>query len=222
MGDKLQELFGKVGQNIINYLPNLLAGILLVAVGWLIGWFVKRVIIQLAVLLRLEKFLTGFRWGKAFDKADIRYGFYNYLGNIFFFIIFIIFFNDALNAWKLVIFSKVLEGAIFYLPRMVISLIIMLVGWMIASWTSTSIQKSLTREQIPRSALIAKFTKAVILLFFSAMALVELEIAQQIVIIGFATVFITLGLVTVVIFFVGGKEFIRKLEARTKGVKNQL
>jgi hypothetical protein len=87
---------------------------------------------------------------------------------------------------------------------------------MIASWTSTSIQKSLTREQIPRSALIAKFTKAVSLLFFSAMALVELEIAQQIVIIGFATIFITLGLVTVVIFFVGGKEFIRKLEAPTK------
>ena len=216
MSDKLQELFGGVGQNIINYLPNLFAGILLVAVGWLIGWFVKRVIIQLAVLLRLEKFLTGFRWGKAFAKADIRYGFYHYLGNIFFFIIFIIFFNDALNAWKLVIFSRVLEGAIFYLPRIVISLIIMLVGWMIASWTSTSIQKSLTREQIPRSALIAKFTKAVSLLFFSAMALVELEIAQQIVIIGFATIFITLGLVTVVIFFVGGKEFIRKLEAPTK------
>jgi hypothetical protein len=216
MSDKLQELFGGVGQNIINYLPNLFAGILLVAVGLLIGWFVKRIIIQLAVLLRLEKFLTGFRWGKAFAKADIRYGFYHYLGNIFFFIIFIIFFNDALNAWKLVIFSRVLEGAIFYLPRIVISLIIMLVGWMIASWTSTSIQKSLTREQIPRSALIAKFTKAVSLLFFSAMALVELEIAQQIVIIGFATIFITLGLVTVVIFFVGGKEFIRKLEAPTK------
>ena len=197
MGNNLQDLFGGVGQNIINYLPNLFAGILLVAVGWIIGWFVKRVIIQLAVILRLEKFLTGFRWGKAF-------------------IIFIIFFNDALNAWKLVIFSKVLEGAIFYLPRIVISLVIMLIGWMISLWTSNSIQKSLNREQIPRSALIAKFTKAVILLFFSAMALVELEIAQQIVIIGFATIFITLGLVTVVVFFVGGKEFIKKLELHPK------
>ena len=217
MGDKLQEVFGGAGQNIINYLPNLFAGILLVLVGWLLGWFVKRIIIQLAVILRLEKFLTGFRWGKAFAKADIRYGFYNYLGNIFFFIIFIIFFNDALNAWKLVIFSKVLEGAIFYLPRIVISLIIMLLGWLIASWTTNSIQKSLTREQIPRSALIAKFAKGVILLFFSAMALVELEIAQQIVVIGFSTIIITLGLITVVIFFVGGKEFIKKINVQAGG-----
>jgi hypothetical protein len=92
----------------------------------------------------------------------------------------------------------------------------MSLGWLIASWTSNSIHKSLSREQIPRSALIAKFTKAVILLFFSAMALVELEIAQQIVIIGFSTIIITLGLITVVVFFVGGKEFIKKLELRTK------
>lgn len=216
MGDKLQEVFGGAGQNIINYLPSLFAGILLVLVGWLLGWFVKRVVIQLAVLLRLEKFLTGFRWGKAFEKADIRYGFYNYLGNIFFFIIFIIFFNDALSAWKLVIFSKVLEGAIFYLPRIVISLVIILGGWLIASWTTNSIQKALSREQIPRAALIAKFAKGVILLFFSAMALVELEIAQQIVIIGFSTIIITLGLITVVVFFVGGKEFIKKLELHPK------
>ena len=216
MGEKLQEVFGGVGQNIISYLPNLFAGILLVAVGWLLGWFVKRVIIQLAVIFRLEKFLIGFRWGEAFAKADIRYGFYNYLGNIFFFIIFIIFFNDALNAWRLVIFSKVLEGAIFYLPKIVISLAIILVGWLISNWTTNSIRKALTREQIPRAALIAKFTKAVIILFFSAMALVELEIAQQIVIIGFATIFITLGLVTVVVFFVGGKEFVKKLELHPK------
>ncbi|HKI77847.1 MAG TPA: hypothetical protein VKA26_04840 [Ignavibacteriaceae bacterium] len=211
MSDKLQELFGGLGQNIISYLPNLFAGIILVVVGWFLGWFVKRVIIQMAVLLRLEKFLVSFRWGKDFAKADVRYGMYNYIGNFFFFIIFIIFFNDALNAWKLVIFSKVLEGAIFYLPKIAISSVIILIGWLIASWTSNSIHKSLKREQVPRAGLIAKFTKAVVLLFFAAMALVELEIAQQIVIIGFATVFITLGLITVSLIIVGGKDFVKKL-----------
>ena len=211
MSDQLQELFGGLGQNIISYLPNLFAGIVLVTVGWLLGWFAKRVVIQMAVLLRLEKFLVSFRWGKDFAKADVRYGMYNYIGNFFFFIIFIIFFNDALNAWKLVIFSRVLEGAIFYLPRIAISVFITLMGWLVATVTSNSIQKSLIREQVPRAALISKFTKAVVLLFFSAMALVELEIAQEIVVIGFATVFITLGVITVALIIVGGKEFVKKL-----------
>ena len=43
------------------------------------------------------------------------------------------------------------------------------------------------------------------------MALVELDIAREIVIIGFATIFITLGLFTIVLTAVGGKEFVKKL-----------
>ena len=44
------------------------------------------------------------------------------------------------------------------------------------------------------------------------MALVELDIAREIVIIGFATIFITLGIFTIVIAFIGGKDFVKKLQ----------
>jgi hypothetical protein len=48
-------------------------------------------------------------------------------------------------------------------------------------------------------------------MLFFAMALVELNVAREIVIIGFATIFITLGLLTVVAAAVGGKNFIKKI-----------
>ncbi len=212
MNQNLQELFTNLGKNFIDYMPNLLGGIILVAVGWFLGWLAKRFIIQIAVILRLERFLVSFRWGKDFDKADIRYGLYNYLGNIAFFIIFIIFFNDALSTWKLSIFSNVLEKAILYVPKIFISSIIFGIGWLISLWTSRAVQRALKRENIPRSTLISRFTKSVIILFFSAMALVELDIAREIVIIGFATIFITLGVFTIVIAFIGGKDFVKKLQ----------
>jgi hypothetical protein len=59
--------------------------------------------------------------------------------------------------------------------------------------------------------LMARMIKAVLLLFFSAMALVEIDIAQEIVIIGFATIIITLALLTIVITAVGGKDFIERI-----------
>ena len=146
MNQNLQELFTNLGKNFIDYMPNLLGGIILVAVGWFLGWLVKRFIIQIAVILRLERFLVSFRWGKDFDKADIRYGLYNYLGNIAFFIIFIIFFNDALSTWKLTIFSNVLEKAILYVPKVFISLIIFGIGWLISLWTSRCTKSVKKRE----------------------------------------------------------------------------
>jgi len=211
MGESLQTQFWEMGKEIIGYLPNLFAGILLVVVGWFLGWFLKRIIIRVAVLLRLERFLTRIRWGEDFSKGDVRYGFYNFLGNIAFFVIFIIFLDLAFRTWKLTVLSDLLEKGIYFLPRMILAIAIFGIGWLIASWAAKSALKALRREDIPRASLIAHLIKAVLIMLFSAMALVELNVAREIVVIGFATIFITLGLLTVVAAAVGGKNFIKKI-----------
>jgi hypothetical protein len=212
MGDRIQNQFVGLADNFIAYLPNLFAGILLVLLGWLIGWFVKRLLVQLSVILRLERFLVRSRWGADFSRADVRYGLYNFIGNIGFFIIFLIFLNNALSAWKLEILSDLLGRGIIFLPRIIIALVIFGIGWLIAAWSERGVLKALRREDVPRASLIARFVKSVLLLFFSAMALVEINVAKEIVTIGFATIFITLGALTIVITIVGGKSFVNKIE----------
>jgi hypothetical protein len=212
MDENLQVLFSNLTKKIIGYLPNLFAGIVLIVIGCLLAWFAKRIIIQIAVIFKLERFLVRFSWGEDFSKADVRYGFYNLIGNVGFFIIFIIFLDVALKAWKLETLSDLLEKGIFFFPKIVTAIVIFGIGWFIALWAKRSVMKALLRENVPYATLIARFAKAVTLLLFSAMALIEIDIAREIVIIGFSTIFITLGAITIVITAVAGKEFIRKLE----------
>jgi len=212
MNDKVQNLFTGLADKFTAYLPNLLAGIVLVLVGWALGWFVKRVIVQFSVILRLERFLIRSRWSQDFSRGDVRYGFYNFLGNIGFLIVFLILLSAALSAWKLNILSDLLGKGIVFLPRIIIALLIFGIGWLIAASVEKASLKALRREDIPGSSLIARFINAVMLLFFSAMALVELNIARQIVIIGFSTIIITLGALTVVLTLVSGKEFVKKIQ----------
>jgi hypothetical protein len=204
--------FYSLGEQIIAYLPSLLAGLVLVLAGWILGWFAKRIIIQLVLILRIDRLLIGSRWSDDFSKGDVRFGFYNFLGNIVFFVVFMIFFDNALSAWKLMVLSALLEKGILYVPKVIIALTIFGLGWMISSWASRAILRTLKRENIPRPTLISRFSKAVLLLLFSTMALVELDIAREIVLIGFATIFITLGVLTIVITAIGGKEFIQKIQ----------
>jgi Mechanosensitive ion channel, conserved TM helix len=216
MSGPLEHFFYDFGQKIMGYLPNAIAGILLLAVGWFLGWFLKRVAIRVLILLRLDRLLRKFQWGEDLAKGDVRYAFYNVVGNLVFLVVFLIFLSGGLTVMNLGVLSNLLENGIYFLPRLVLAFLIFLFGWLIAVWSSKAIRKGLVREEIPRAALIARFSKMILLIFFSAMALVELDIAREVVVIGFTTIMLTLAALVVVIAVKGGKTFVAKV-MRTLG-----
>jgi hypothetical protein len=205
--------FSKLVQNIAEYVPNLIAGLLLIVIGLLAGWLIKRIVYQLCVILRIERLLGSFRWGGEFSKADIRQALFRAIGNIAFFVVFLVFLNAALDAMKLSVLSNMIERGVNVIPRLLVALFIFGIGWIIARGAALSVRRALYREGIPRASLAARFSNAVILLFFFAMALVELDIARVVVIIGFSVIIITLALLTIIIVSIGGRDLVRKTVA---------
>lgn len=211
MDSPIKQLFIPTVEKIIGYLPNLFAGLILIGLGWFLGWVVKRVVVQMCILFKLDRLLRRFRWGQALSKADVRYAAYDSIGNVAFFAFFLIFLHSGLSVMNLTVLSDLLEGAVFFLPRLLVALSIFVVGWLISGWVAGAIQKALIKEDFPRATLLARFSKLVLLLFFSAMALTELNVAREIVVIGFTTIIITLGVLVVVITAGGGKTLIKML-----------
>lgn len=202
--------FAAMFQRIIEYLPSLFAGVVLILVGLILGWIVKRVIVQVAMLLRLERLLKSFRWGADFSKADVRYALFDWIGNLAFLLMFLVFLNAALAAMQLTVLSSLIERSVLIVPRLIVSLLIVGIGWMIAGAVAAAIRKGLRREDVPRATLIARFSKVVIVLFFTAMALAELNVAREIVVIGFAVIMVTLGALAVVLASFGGRDLVSK------------
>lgn len=211
MNNPLQDVLYVVGEKIIAYLPNLVAGIVLTIIGWFLGWLVKRIVVQMLMVLRVDRLLRRFQWGTGLSRGDIRYGFYESIGNVAFFIVFLILLNASFDALQLTVLSHVLERAVLFIPKLLVAIVIFSVGWLFAGWIAGAIQKTLQVDEIPRAALIAHFAKAVTILFFAAMALTELDIAREIVIIGFSATIITLGVLAIVLTAIGGKNFVRKV-----------
>jgi hypothetical protein len=205
MENKLPTLFLDLANQFIGFIPKLLAGMALLFVGFLVAWFVKRLVIQMSIALRLERFLIKFRWGKAFSKADVRYGFYNFLGNIFYFFILLAFIDLSFIAWGLKFLSALLGDAISLFPRIAAAAIILGIGWFLALWVANGLAGLLRLENIKRATAIALYVRIALVVLFSAMALVEVGVAGGIVTIGFATIFITLGVIAVVLAVMHGK-----------------
>jgi Mechanosensitive ion channel, conserved TM helix len=199
MDKNLKSLFYDLGQKIIGYLPSLLGGLFLILLGWLIAWIVKRIVIQLLVILRFDRLFLRFRWKSSLTKADIRYALYNLIGNICFFIVFLVFLNAALDAMKLSILSRLIEQGVLFIPRLIVALVILGIGWLIAARSSKAVHHALMKENVPSASLLARFMKFIVILFFSAMALVQLSIAKEIVLIGFSALFLTLSVSAVIL-----------------------
>lgn len=212
METKIQDQFVSFSDSLLAYLPNLVGGIVLILLGWLLGWIVKKLLIQLCIILRIDRLLRRSRFEEDFSKADVRYSFYSVIGNVGFVIVFLIFLDNALLTWKLNILSDVLSKGILFLPKVIIALFIFGMGWLLASWIQLSVLKTLYREEVPRASLISRFIKALILIFVSAVSLVELDVAREIIIIGFSAIFVTLGVIAVVLTVAGSKNILKKID----------
>jgi hypothetical protein len=205
MENRIESPFLDFGKQIIDYLPNLLGGFILLVIGWIVGWIVKRIVVQLLIVLRFEKLFLRLQWRRALSKADIRYAVFNFIGNVFFLIIFLIFLNSALDTMKLTVLSALIQQSVIFIPKLIIALVILGIGWIVAGRVSISVYSSLIKENVPQYSIISRVVKFVVLLFFSAMALVEIDIAPQIVIIGFTTIIITMGIIAVAFVLAGRK-----------------
>lgn len=214
MDSALRDPFSSVAEKVIGYLPNLFAGLVLIAVGLVLGWAVKRIVYQLCVIVRIDRLLGGFRWGSDFSKADVRHAMFNAVGAVASVLVFLVFLNAALEAMKLTVLSNLIEKSVLIVPRLIVALLIIGFGWIVARWLGITIRKALVREDVPRASLISRFVKSVLILFFAAMALVELDIAREIVVTGFTVTIITLGAVSVVVTAIGGKGLVRKVAAK--------
>ena len=217
MTEKLQGLFLDYGNRFIGYLPKLFFGILLLGIGWLLAWLAKRVVIQLCVVLKLEYFLTRFAWGKDFSKADLRFGFYNLLGNVAFIIVFLIFLDFALIIWEMHFLSDLLADGILIFPRVAYALVIFGIGWLIALTASKALRRVLWQGNIAFAPMISHFIRVVIVLFFTGMALAQMNIARDIVVIGFTAVFVTLGGIAIVLTALIGKKGMKASEESNEG-----
>jgi Mechanosensitive ion channel, conserved TM helix len=209
--EMISNLVNQLIFEVLNYLPRVVASLLLLLVGWFVAWLVKRIVIQLCVIFRVHHYLPRLRWRKALSKADVRDALFNYVGNLAFIAVFIMFVYGALATLKLTVLSTLLEQTIFFLPRAVGCIAIFATGLFLSNRISVAVHMAVLREGIPRASLIGRFVKGALLMFFSAMALTVLNFAREIVIVGFAVGFATMGVLAVVAAAAGGKEMFQKV-----------
>jgi hypothetical protein len=194
---------------VTDYLPTLAGGLLLVALGIVTGWVVKRLVVRFLTWLRLDRLAGRVGWRAAVGKGDVRAALYELIGNITFVIIALIFLDNALQNLGLLVLSRLLDSVVFYLPNLGVVALIAAAGMVVANLLSQRLEDALEEEEIEHARLIAKLLKGALYAIVGALVLWQLGFARQIVLVAFLITFGSVGVAFAVALGVGSAGAVR-------------
>jgi Mechanosensitive ion channel, conserved TM helix len=215
MGEKSVTTLENVVSNVLAYLPVLLAGLVVLALGFLAAWLAAKLVVRLLVWSRLDRVAQRLGWGGGLEKGDVRHALFGLCGTAVGGLVFLVFLDNALVIWRLTVLSRLLEQVVFLVPELVVATIVLLGGWAVALMASNAVRRALYEEEIERASLIARVVKTAILVLASAIALVQLKLATNIVTYAFLIAFGALALTFVLAFGLGSR---RAVESMWEGI----
>jgi len=188
---------------VLNYLPNVLAALLVILIGAIVAWAVKTVIVKGLGFIKLKKYTDAVGLGKIFtEKVE----FATLLGDIAKWTIVIVFLIPALEILKIAQISDVLASILAYVPNVVVAVVSVMFGAVLADIVARVIRSTAKTVGTKNADLFADLARWAIVVFVVLGALQQLDILPQLIstiTIGVMAFFVIAGGVA---FGLGGKD----------------
>jgi hypothetical protein len=203
--------FEEMWSGVLRYLPKLAAGLLIVLLGLIICWLVKKAVVRIVILLRLDRALRGVAWARGLEHADVRHNLAAAVGNVAAFLIFLVFLDNAVIVWQLEVLGRLIGNMVFYLPRVIIGGIVLLAGSTIATLVAGRVRTTLAIEGVARAGLVARLCQWGLMIVVAAFTLEELGIAPQLLRTAFSIGLGSLGLTASLAIGLGSRDAVAQM-----------
>lgn len=217
IGDTLLLSLNEALRATATFIPNLIAGIIILLIGIILASIVRRLVVELLQAIKIDPFLA--KYGVP-QRRDFTWT--NFLSEIVRWFIIIVFLVPAADIWGLGQVTTILNAFLLYLPNVFISAIIVLVGFVFAKLAYDLVLAS-ARDLFQDSAkIVASIVRYAIVIFVILAVLNQLGVAEDLVRILFTGLVAMFALAGGLAFGLGGQDTARSiLESFREGLKNQ-
>jgi len=205
-------------RNVVDFLPNLLASLLILVVGVLIAIALKMILTRLFKALNLDKISEKFGIQDIFQKWGIKGSISSLFLKVIGWLIIFTFLIVSLRTLNVPTIERFLEELFLYLPNVFIAILILFIGYLLSNFLGRTALIASVNAGLKMSGLIGRFVKFTVFFLAVTMALEQLGIGKDTVLIAFAIIFGGIVLAFAIAFGVGGRDAAKEyLEKRLKG-----
>ncbi|HBH61996.1 MAG TPA: hypothetical protein DDX85_09730 [Nitrospiraceae bacterium] len=208
-------------EKIIQFLPNLFVSIVILVIGFVAGFILRMLFHKLFRAVNIDNISERSGIMEMLKKGGMKEPVSDLLSGLIGWITVIIFAGISLSGLHMPTVDKLLESFLLYIPNLFIACLILLIGYLLGNFLSRAALIASVNAGIQISGLISRFVKITVLILALTMALEQLGIGKETVLIAFAIIFGGIVLAFAVSFGLGGRDMARDyLEKKLKSHEN--
>lgn len=188
------------------FLPDLFAAIIILFVGWVGCNIARRIAVRALRVCRFELLAEKSGIDQALKRGGILQNATEILGLLIFWFLFLIVIVATLDTLGLPGVRETMNTIFLYFPRVVAALVVLILGLYLANFIETLTRTSCANAGLHQAAAIGRVTYYATVIFVVAAILQILEIAGEIVLWAFVSVFGAICLALAIAFGLGGRE----------------
>ena len=201
---------------LLDYLPRFFGGLIILLIGLVLASILKRILISLFSFFKLSSLLQKTR---LMNKSEVTV-WEEVLAEILRWTVVILFLIPTLEVWGLSRATGVLNQFLFYLPNVIVAVVIAFIGLLVANLVSDVVRQSFTSMGSTSASTLSVFSKWAIVFFTILVVLNQLGVAQDLIRILLTGIVAMLALAGGLAFGLGGqdvaKDILQELRKKLK------
>lgn len=218
-------MFQNVGESVLkalnesliataNFLPNLLVAIIVFIVGVVLGTILRGVLVRILDTLNFESALASTGIPAALKRTETNLTVTRLLGELLRWFVILIFLIPAIDRLGLSAAKEVLTSLWFYIPQVVVAVIIVAVGAIVAKIARDFVTATATGLGGQMAQIVGEVARWSIVIFSILAALNQLGVATDLIKILFTGFVVMVAIAGGLAFGLGGKDTAERLLKR--------
>ena len=192
---------------LASFVPQLLAALVLLFVGWILANLARTGVIKLLDLLRFDSLAdkTGIEAFLKQGHVDISLG--RLIANLVYWVIIFIVIVTVANSLGLHLVAELFNKIVLYIPNVIVAILVLMFGILIARIINRLVFAYLNNIGVQGALTISTLSEYAMIIFVVFVALEQLEIGTMLLTAAFQIGFGAIGLALALAFGLGGREW---------------
>jgi len=205
----------QLGRQVLDVLPNVLAMLIIIGVGFLVARALAHVVERLLRVVRLDHLCDRLEINAALLRGGVKADPSRIVGQAVYWAVVAFSVIAGLGALNLQPINQFANSLLAYIPHVLVAGLILVSGYLLSNFIAQGVLIAGVNAGLPPARLFANMSRWGIQLFALAMAAEELGIAASVVLVGFGITFGGIVFASCLAFGLGAKDLAKDYLERT-------